>query len=162
MEPIFTKTIPCPGVGILKMIPCSAARPRTEEYMSTPPGYDTSVTSSLQLHDFFYKKLVYKKQVLRFFRKFKILLRPKFSETLFFLKFLLSSFSLSFPPIFISFAGYPLAIRSNIPSQMKKDRDVQFNVILIRLGTTNHIKLARPNEKVSLVFPQDRQHMTSF
>ena len=39
MEPIFTKTIPCPGVGILKMIPCSAARPRTEKYMSTlPPG----------------------------------------------------------------------------------------------------------------------------
>ena len=28
---------PCPGVGILKMIPCSAARPRTEKYMSTPP-----------------------------------------------------------------------------------------------------------------------------
>ena len=38
MEPIFTKTIPCPGVGILKMIPCSAARPRAEKYMSTPPG----------------------------------------------------------------------------------------------------------------------------
>ena len=38
MEPIFTKMIPCPGVGILKMIPCSAARPRTENYMSTPPG----------------------------------------------------------------------------------------------------------------------------
>ena len=37
MEPIFTKMIPCPGVGILKMIPCSAARPRTEKYMSTPP-----------------------------------------------------------------------------------------------------------------------------
>ena len=28
---------PCPGVGILKMIPCSAARPRTEKYMSIPP-----------------------------------------------------------------------------------------------------------------------------
>ena len=38
MEPIFTKMIPCPGVGILKMIPCSAARPRTEKYMSTSPG----------------------------------------------------------------------------------------------------------------------------
>ena len=37
MEPIFTKMIPCPGVRILKMIPCSAARPRTEKYMSTPP-----------------------------------------------------------------------------------------------------------------------------
>ena len=38
MEPIFTKMIPCPGVGILKMIPCPAARPRTEKYMSAPPG----------------------------------------------------------------------------------------------------------------------------
>ena len=40
MEPIFTKMIPCPGVGILKMTPCSssAARPRTEKYMSTPSG----------------------------------------------------------------------------------------------------------------------------
>ena len=38
MEPIFTKMIPCPGVGILKMIPCSAARPRTEKYISAPPG----------------------------------------------------------------------------------------------------------------------------
>ena len=37
MEPIFTKMIPCPGVRILKMIPCSAAGPRTEKYMSTPP-----------------------------------------------------------------------------------------------------------------------------
>ena len=37
MEPIFTKMIPCPGVGILKMIPCPAARPRTEKFMSTPP-----------------------------------------------------------------------------------------------------------------------------
>ena len=37
MEPIFTKMIPCPGVGILKMISCSAARPRTEKYLSTPP-----------------------------------------------------------------------------------------------------------------------------
>ena len=37
MEPIFTKLIPCSGVGILKMILCSAARPRTETYMSTPP-----------------------------------------------------------------------------------------------------------------------------
>ena len=37
MEQIFTKMISCPGVGILKMIPCSAARPRTEKYMSTPP-----------------------------------------------------------------------------------------------------------------------------
>ena len=36
MEPIFTKTIPCPGVGILKVIPCSAARPCTEKCMSTP------------------------------------------------------------------------------------------------------------------------------
>ena len=40
MEPIFTKIIPCPGVGILKMIPCSAARPRTEKYMSTPSPRD--------------------------------------------------------------------------------------------------------------------------
>ena len=40
MEPIFTKMIPRPGVGILKMIPCSAARPCTEKYMSTlPPDY---------------------------------------------------------------------------------------------------------------------------
>ena len=38
MELIFTKMIPCPGVGILKMIPCSAAHPRTEKYMSTSPG----------------------------------------------------------------------------------------------------------------------------
>ena len=38
MQPIFTKTISCPGVGILKMIPCSVARPRTEKYVSTPPG----------------------------------------------------------------------------------------------------------------------------
>ena len=38
MEPIFTKLIPCPGVAILKMIPCSAAHPRTENYMSTSPG----------------------------------------------------------------------------------------------------------------------------
>ena len=37
VEPIFTKMIPCPGVGILKMIPCSAARPRTEKYISAPP-----------------------------------------------------------------------------------------------------------------------------
>ena len=37
MEPIFTKMMPCPGVGSLKMIPCSAARPRSEKYMSTPP-----------------------------------------------------------------------------------------------------------------------------
>ena len=37
MEPIFAKMIPCPGVGILKMIPCSAARPGTEKNMSTPP-----------------------------------------------------------------------------------------------------------------------------
>ena len=36
MEPIFTKMILCPGVGILKMTPSSAARPRTEKYMSTP------------------------------------------------------------------------------------------------------------------------------
>ena len=40
VEPIFTKMIPCPGVGILKMIPCSAGRPRTEKYISAPPpGY---------------------------------------------------------------------------------------------------------------------------
>ena len=38
MEPICTNMIPCPGVGILKMIPCSAARPRTEKYTSTSPG----------------------------------------------------------------------------------------------------------------------------
>ena len=38
VEPIFTKMIPCPGVGLLKMIPCSAARPRTEKYISAPPG----------------------------------------------------------------------------------------------------------------------------
>ena len=38
MEPIFIKMIPCPGVGILKMIPCSAARPHTEKCMITPPG----------------------------------------------------------------------------------------------------------------------------
>ena len=38
MESIFTKTIPCPGVGILKMIACSAARPRMEKFMSTPRG----------------------------------------------------------------------------------------------------------------------------
>ena len=38
MELIFTKMIPCPGVGILKMIHCSAARPHTEKYMSTSPG----------------------------------------------------------------------------------------------------------------------------
>ena len=31
MEPIFTKMIPCLGVKILKMIPCSEARPRTEK-----------------------------------------------------------------------------------------------------------------------------------
>ena len=37
MEPILTNMIPCPGVGILKMIPCSVTRPRTEKYMSTPP-----------------------------------------------------------------------------------------------------------------------------
>ena len=37
MEQIFTKIKPCPGAGILNMIPCSAARPRTENYMSTPP-----------------------------------------------------------------------------------------------------------------------------
>ena len=37
MEPISTKMIPCPGVGILKMVPYSAARPGTEKYMSTPP-----------------------------------------------------------------------------------------------------------------------------
>ena len=37
MEPICAKMIPCPGFGILKMIPCSAARPRTEKYMSTSP-----------------------------------------------------------------------------------------------------------------------------
>ena len=36
MEPIFTKTIPCPRVGILKMIPCSAVRPRTEKYEYLP------------------------------------------------------------------------------------------------------------------------------
>ena len=44
MEQIFTVMIPCPGVGILKMIPCSAARPRTERYMSTPspPGLKSS------------------------------------------------------------------------------------------------------------------------
>ena len=36
MELIFTEMIPCPGVGILKMIPCSAARPRTVKYISTP------------------------------------------------------------------------------------------------------------------------------
>ena len=47
METIFTKMIPCPGVGILKMIPCSAARPRTEKYMSTPPrGFETLLTRS--------------------------------------------------------------------------------------------------------------------
>ena len=40
MEPIFTKMIPCPGVGILKMIPCSAVRLRTEKYTSTPPPRD--------------------------------------------------------------------------------------------------------------------------
>ena len=36
----YTKMKPCPGVGILKMIPCSAACPRTEKYTSTrsPPG----------------------------------------------------------------------------------------------------------------------------
>ena len=34
MELIFTKMIPCPGVGILKMIPFSAARPHTEKYMN--------------------------------------------------------------------------------------------------------------------------------
>ena len=33
MELIFTKVVPCPGVGILKMIPYSAARPRTEKHM---------------------------------------------------------------------------------------------------------------------------------
>ena len=38
VEPIFTKMIPCPGVGILKMIPCPAARPRTEKYMSEGEG----------------------------------------------------------------------------------------------------------------------------
>ena len=32
------KMIPCPGVRILKMIPRSAARPRTEHYMSAPHG----------------------------------------------------------------------------------------------------------------------------
>ena len=38
---IFTKMIPCPGVGILKMIPCLAARSHTEKCMSAPllPGY---------------------------------------------------------------------------------------------------------------------------
>ena len=40
MEPIFTKTIPCPGVGILKMIPCSVARPCTEKYEYPPPPED--------------------------------------------------------------------------------------------------------------------------
>ena len=49
MEPIFTKMIPCPGVGILKMIPCSAARPRTEKYMSTPPPGTESVAAFVQL-----------------------------------------------------------------------------------------------------------------
>ena len=44
MELIFTKMIPCPGVGILKMIPCSAARPHTEKYMSTSPGDSRSKT----------------------------------------------------------------------------------------------------------------------
>ena len=38
MELIFTKVIPCPGVGILKMMHCSAARPGTGKYMSTSPG----------------------------------------------------------------------------------------------------------------------------
>ena len=38
MEQIFTKMIPCPGAGNLKIIPCSAARPRIEKYMSTSPG----------------------------------------------------------------------------------------------------------------------------
>ena len=37
IKPMFTKMIPCPGVGILKMTPCLAARPRTEKYMSSPP-----------------------------------------------------------------------------------------------------------------------------
>ena len=35
MEPIFTEMTPCPGVEILKMMPCSAGCPRTEKYMST-------------------------------------------------------------------------------------------------------------------------------
>ena len=39
MGPILTIMIPCPGVAILKMIPCSAARPRTEKHMSAPRGF---------------------------------------------------------------------------------------------------------------------------
>ena len=49
MKPIFTKMIPCPGVGILKMIPCSAARPRTEKYMSTPPPGTPCIDNKMQL-----------------------------------------------------------------------------------------------------------------
>ena len=39
IEPILTKMIACPRVGILKMILCSAARPRTENiYVNHFPG----------------------------------------------------------------------------------------------------------------------------
>ena len=37
VELIFAKMIPCPGVGILKMISCPATRPHTEKYMSDHP-----------------------------------------------------------------------------------------------------------------------------
>ena len=40
------KMIPCPGVGILKIVPCSAARPRTEKYMSSPPPPQVGLYSS--------------------------------------------------------------------------------------------------------------------
>ena len=46
MEPIFTKMIPCPGVGSLKMILCSVASPRTEKYMSTLPRATATATSN--------------------------------------------------------------------------------------------------------------------
>ena len=58
VEPIFEKMIPCPGVAILKMIPCTAARPRTEKYMSTSPPRDhsefVSVTKIVRLNRKFY------------------------------------------------------------------------------------------------------------
>ena len=47
MESIFTNMIPCLGVRILEMIASSAARPRTEKYMSTSSGGPTSVNRYL-------------------------------------------------------------------------------------------------------------------
>ena len=47
MDPIFTKMIPCLGVGILEMIPCSAARPRTEKYIEYPTDFQFPVLSHL-------------------------------------------------------------------------------------------------------------------